>query len=397
MKKDLEDVFSPVVSRQDRGRIPWKAIFHFFVQKIDFMQIVPMLLLFSIGVCFIYGTGQQAGGAATTLWEKQLTYFLIGGTIYLVLTFLDYRWLGPLSLIAYPTSLILLTYVLFFGVKYYGATRWIKVGGMSIQPSELAKVAVVLTISWLLSLKKVNINHILWFSCVLFLTGLPFYLIYKEPDLGTGLMMVFSVIAIIFCARLKWRYIFIFAVLIPTLAYSVFHSDWMPEYQKKRIMVFLNPELDPHRTGWSPRQAELAVGSGGFSGKGFMQGTISALGYLPQTVSNSDFIFPVIAEEKGFLGTITLVLLYMVLILSILRTALLTEDKFGRNLCVGCGMMLFMHSIVNIGMCIRLAPVTGVPLPLVSYGGTFLIATMTYLGLVHSVYAHNDKKSLFDL
>lgn len=397
MKKDLEDVFTPAPSRQDRGKIPWKAIFHFFAGKIDFMQIIPMVLLFAIGVCFIYGTGQQAGGAATLLWEKQLTYFLIGGACYLVLSFLDYRWLGPLSILAYPGSILLLTYVLFFGVKYYGATRWIKVGSMSVQPSELAKVAVILTVSWLLSLKKININNPLWFLGIMLLTGLPFYLIYKEPDLGTGLMMVFSVIAIIFSAKLKWRYILFFAVLVPTLAYSVFHSDLMPEYQKKRVMVFLNPELDPLRTGWSPRQAELAVGSGGFSGKGFMQGTISALGYLPQTVSNSDFIFPVIAEEKGFLGAITLVILYMILILSILRTALLTEDKFGRYLCVGAGTMLFMHSIVNIGMCIRLAPVTGVPLPLVSYGGTFLIATMIYLGLVHSVYTHNDKKSLFDL
>ena len=163
------------------------------------------------------------------------------------------------------------------------------------------------------------------------------------------------------------------------------------------MKVFLNPEHDTRNRGWSQLQAEIAVGHGGLTGKGYMQGTHNALGYLPQTVSNSDFIFPVIAEEKGLIGSYVLVGLYMLLIFTILRTAFVIEDDFGRYICVGSAVTLFMHSAINIGMCIRLAPVTGLPLPLVSYGGTFLIATMCYLGLVHSVYIHSEKKSIFDL
>lgn len=387
---------APVLDRKEiPDGIPWKGIFLFIFRKIDLMQILTILALFAIGLAFIYGTGQQAGATSSILWQKQLQYFILGSIVWLFLSFTDYRYMGFLSILAYPLAIFLLVYVLFNGTRYYGATRWISIGGYSLQPSELAKVAVILTISRFLSLKKVNINHPLWMLAAIVLVGLPFFLIYKEPDLGTALVMLAAVAAIIFAARLKWRYILFLVILIPVIALGGYFS--MKEYQRDRVKVFLNPELDTKNRGWSQLQAELAVGQGGLTGKGFMQGTHNALGYLPQTVSNSDFIFPVIAEEKGLLGSYILVGLYMLLLFTILRTALVVEDDFGRYICIGAAVTFFMHSAVNIGMCIRLAPVTGLPLPLVSYGGTFLLATMCYLGLVHSVYIHSSKKSIFDL
>ena len=155
--------------------------------------------------------------------------------------------------------------------------------------------------------------------------------------------------------------------------------------------MFLNPGADPLNKGWNQMQSELAVGSGGLTGKGFMQGTQNQLGYLPQTVSNSDFIFSVIAEETGFAGSILLLAMYVLLMISIFRTALIAPDDFGRYLCAGIGAVLALHSIVNIGMSIRLMPVTGLPLPLVSYGGTFMLATLSCLGMVQSVYAKSNR------
>ncbi|MBP5182354.1 MAG: rod shape-determining protein RodA [Lentisphaeria bacterium] len=374
---------------------PWKEVFFFIFRKIDLLQILVTLCLFGIGLAFIYGTGQQSGASTTVLWQKQLQYFALGMFFFLILSLLDYRYMGFAAVAAYPIAVGMLVYVLFHGTKYYGATRWISVAGYSVQPSELAKLAVVLTVARMLSLEKVNVNNPLWLLAVLLLTGVPFFLIYKEPDLGTGLVMLAAVGAMIFSAKLKWKYILLLAVLIPVLGAAGYFS--MKQYQRDRVKVFLDPEHDTKNRGWSQLQAEIAVGQGGVTGKGFMQGTHNALGYLPQTVSNSDFIFPVIAEEKGLAGAYVLLGLYIILMFTILRTALVVEDDFGRYLCIGSATTLFVHSAVNIGMCIRLAPVTGLPLPLVSYGGTFLIATMCYLGLVHSVYIHSSKKSIFDL
>ncbi|MBR2364076.1 MAG: FtsW/RodA/SpoVE family cell cycle protein, partial [Lentisphaeria bacterium] len=255
--------------------IPWKEIFLFIFRKIDLLQILTTLALFAIGLAFIYGTGQQSGASTSILWEKQLQYFALGAVIWLILSVVDYRYMGLASIVAYPLVLGLLVYVLFHGTKYYGATRWISVAGYSIQPSELAKVAVVLTLARILSLKKADINKPLWMLTAAALTGIPFYLIYKEPDLGTALVMLASSAAIIFAAKLKWKYILFLAILIPVIGAAGYFS--MKEYQRDRVKVFLNPEHDTKNRGWSQLQAEIAVGQGGFTGKGLRQGTDNAL------------------------------------------------------------------------------------------------------------------------
>jgi len=365
-----------------------------FFARFDPFQVIPLILLVSTGLLFIYGTGRQIGFGTEHIWKRQLIYLGIGAAIWLFLTFFDYRWLGPAATVIYPIAIAFLVLVLFIGVKRNEATRWLSFGGITFQPSEFAKLAVLLTVSWILSFQKADINKILWAVLVFLTTSLPFFLIYLEPDLGTALVLFPAVAAIAFAANLKFRYIIILLVVLLAVAPAVYMN--LKPYQKERIKTFLDPERDPMDRGWNALQAELTVGSGGLTGKGFMNGTHCMLGYLPQTVANSDFIFSVISEETGFLGTFSLLLLYACLLFSIFRTALLAPDPFGRYFCVGTGTILTVHVTVNMGMCLRLLPITGVPLPLISSGGTFLIVMMTYLGVVQSVYAHRHQESFLE-
>ena len=377
----------------DRIRVFLGKFFH----HIDFLQLIPMLILLTIGACFIYGGGQQVGGfAAATFWKRHLFYMGIGLTLWLVLSFVDYRWFGPAAVVLYPVSILLLVLVLIpgIGTQYFGARSWLEFGPVNFQPAEIAKMAVILASAWLLSMKGADVNHVFWMLPLLAIAALPFVLIKMQPDLGSAILLFPIVGFMAFAARLKWRYLIILGIIVliglPTAYFS------LKDYQKDRIMVFLDPERDPQNRGWNQIQAEIAIGSGGLTGKGFMQSTQNPMGYLPQTVSNSDFIFPVIAEETGFLGSLLVVLMYMLLLFSIFRTALLATDDFGRYLCVGIASVIFFHSVINIGMCIRLTPVTGLPLPLVSYGGTFLVAVLAYLGIVHSIYVHREKHSIME-
>ena len=365
------------------------------LSRFDPLQVVPLVVLVSTGLLFIYGTGQQIGFGTEHIWKRQLVYLGVGMAIWLFLTFFDYRWLGPASAVIYPLSILFLILVLFIGVRRNEATRWLSFGGITFQPSEFAKLAVLLAVSWILSFKKADINKILWAVLVVLTAALPFFLIYLEPDLGTALVLFPAVAAIAFAANLKFRYIIIALVLLLSVAPAIYMN--LKPYQKERIKTFLDPERDPMDRGWNAIQAELTVGSGGLMGKGYMNGTHCMLGYLPQTVANSDFIFSVISEETGFLGTFSLLLLYACLLFSILRTALMAPDPFGRYFCVGTGTILAVHVTVNMGMCLRLLPITGVPLPLVSSGGTFLIVMMTYLGVVQSVYAHRNQESFLEV
>jgi rod shape determining protein RodA len=364
--------------------------FFSFLNKIDFLQLIAVTLLLSIGVAFIYSTGQQVGTKlALTFWKKQLVWIAIGFSVWGFLALLDYRYFKYWSVIIYAISLFLLVYVLYFGILRYGARRWIQFGGLRLQPSELGKISVLLMISSVLSLKNMNINKITTMILVGIIAGIPFLLILKEPDLGSSLVLIPVTSAIAFVAKVKWRWIIsagIAAFLLIFIAYFFILKD----YQRARIDTFLHPEKDIKGKSWNSYQSELAVGSGGISGKGYMNGTQNILGYLPQTVSNTDFIFSVIAEETGFIGAITVIFLYTMLMASALRTAIVSCDLFGRFVAVGIAGMLFTHTFVNIGMSIRLMPITGLPLPLVSYGGSFIVITMFCLGLLQSIYARRN-------
>ena len=368
---------------------PVKQFIRKFFSHFDLLQIIPALTLIFAGILFIYGAGEQSGYGAGLFWKRQFCYAIASVCIWLFLTFFDYRWLGPASIPCYAVSIVLLIVVLFWGPEVNNAHRWLDFGGFSIQPSEFAKLAVILSLSWLLSLKKADINKPLWAFLFFLIVVIPFLLIYKEPDLGSAMVLVPVAAAIAFVANLKLRYVIAVLIILCVLMPVSYHCFLRP-YQKERIMTYLDPERD---MGWNARQAEFAVGSGGVTGQGFMKGKHCLLGYLPKRVANSDFIFPVIAEETGFLGALTLITLYGCLLFSIFRTALLAPDYFGRYLCTGIGTVLAVHTIVNMGMSIRLVPITGLPLPFVSYGGTFLMTVMIYCGILQSIYAHRSRET----
>jgi len=365
-----------------------------FLARTDFMQVLAFVLLIAAGVMFIYGTGQQIGGElASTFWIRQLQWVVFGVLCWLFLGMINYRYCRNLSWIFYLLSLILLVLVLVAGVKVYGAKRWLQLGPMRIQPSEFAKLATLLTVAQVMSLPGFDINKLKDFLKIMVIVGIPFLLIVVEPDLGTGLILVPMTVIMIFIAGLRWRYIVIGGtVVISLLALEGVNEYYqikplLKGYQRDRIAVFIHPEKDPQYRGWNQFQAKLAIGSGGVSGKGFMQGTQNELGFLPQTVSHTDFIFSVIAEETGFTGAALLICCYGLLVFSMLRTAVLAADKFGQYLAAGAAGVIFMHTFVNMGMNVGVLPVTGVPLPLVSYGGSFLLTIMIYLGLIQSIYA----------
>ena len=386
------------VRKEDReetnAQILRGAILRFF-SRFDLMQIIPLALLLTIGMFFVYITGQQVGGHHVELFNRQCIYLAVGVALWFIFIMVDYRWLGLFSLLFYPAVIIILLLVLKLGPVRNNTRRWIDIGPVSIQPSELGKMAVLFAIAWLASFKKVNINKIWWIALVVILTVGPFVLIYKEPDLGTAIVLIPLAAAILFAANLRWIYI----ILIVVFCAGLTPVAWMnlKIYQKERILTFLDPERDPYKRGWNAIQAEIAVGTGGMTGKGYRNGTHTTLGYLPKMVADSDFIFPVIAEETGFAGAFSVILLYGLLLFSILRTALLSPDLFGRYLCVGIAAILMTHVFINIGMCIRLVPITGLPLPFISYGGTFLVAMLCYLGIAQSVYAHRNDPSSLDL
>ena len=354
--------------------------------RFDYKQIIPMIILLLFGIFFVYGIGQQVGGVGAEIyWRRQIQWAAVGLVIWLVTALLDYRKYGIIAMFLWPVCISLLAIVLKFGVGRFGAKRWFSLFGFSVQPSEIAKLCTIIFLAWLLSRKDIDINKIKWFFLSILLLAIPAFLIFQQPNLSTALTVVICGTAVIFTARLKLKIILIITAALAIMAPIGY--GMLRDYHKERIAVFLDASKDPLNAGWNQMQSELAVGSGGLTGKGFMHGTQNYLGYLPQTVSNSDFIFSVIAEELGFLGAAAVVTMYVLLMISIFSTALTASDDFGRYLCAGIGAMFALHSLVNMGMTIRMMPVTGLPLPLVSYGGTFMVTSLMSLGIVQSVYS----------
>ena len=398
MKPELGNYFD-----SGRSRSGFRPRLADFASGIDFIQIGALLCLIGTGLLFIYSTGAQIGGDhAASFFFRQLRWIGAGGILWLFCSLIDYRKIQYriLAVLFYLVTIVLLVLVFFIGVKVYGATRWLSIAplGMRLQPSEFCKLALVMVLSAMFASPMFKVNRL---PCLLLGAGtvaLPFVLIVREPDLGSALILLPIYLAILFTAGLKWRYTLLAGVAISILGGAVVLNEAMQfrpmlkEYQRDRIRVFLNPELDRTDTGYNSYQARLAVDSGGLTGKGIGEGTQNTLGFLPQTVSNNDFIFSVIAEEVGFLGCLLLLAAYLALFYSIIRTAFLTVDPFGRYLAVGIAGIFFTHCFINIGMSIGLAPVTGLSLPFVSYGGSFMLMGLAACGLLQSVYRYRNSR-----
>ena len=366
-----------------------------YLKKYDYVQIVAATMLLALGVMFIYSTGNQVGSKlALTFWVKQLQWICCGLGVWAIMAAGDYRQFKPVSIIIYLFCLALLVIVLLYGTKIYGARRWLFISELNIrlQPSEFSKLGVILLLSALFSSRTFNVNKFKYLVSAGVIVGVPFLLIAKEPDLGSALVLLPLSVIMIFAAGLHWKYILISLILICSLATGEIINETtqfyplLKEYQKERILTFLDPERDITYRGYNQFQAKLAVGSGGMTGKGIGQGTQNTLGFLPQSVSNNDFIFSVIAEETGFVGCVALILAYIVLLYSMLRTAFVASDTFGRYIAIGIATVFFTHCFINIGMSIGATPVTGLPLPFVSYGGSFILFAMCSLGILQSIY-----------
>ena len=318
--------------------------------------------------------------------------FLVGIALMFFVSRINYQTFGYTAIPIYIVCIFMLIAVLMFGTTgSWGARSWIRFGPVGIQPSEICKVGFAITFAKHLATVKDNINRpVTLLFLVLHLLVLV-GLIMCEPDAGSAMVFCFMAIVMLFVAGLSFKYIiptFLLFIAASPLIYFFLLSD----YQRRRIQVFFNPELDKLGSGYNVIQSKIAVGSGKLLGKGFLKGTQNQLGFLP--TKHTDFIFSVVSEEFGFIGSVFVVLLLFFIIVRCVKVAQNSGDLFGRYACAGISAMLIFHTFENIGMCIGLMPVTGIPLPFISYGGTSLITNMIAIGIVLSVSSHSKKAKL---
>ncbi len=362
------------------------------LRRLDPIMLAMMVVLLCTGILFIYGSGQQLGGRFAGYWHRQLLFVGAGLVAFAVLAACDYRRLAWLVPLAYAASCALLVLLFFFGKTINGSRSWFVIGPFTLQPAELAKPATILFLAWLATRTAVRLNR--WLDIAIFglAAGLPVFLVSRQPDWGTALVFVPVAVAMAFAGGLPWRHLLAAALLVAILAPLSYHFV-LRDYQRSRIDTFFRPAADRTGAGYNANQSLLAVGSGGLFGKGVGRGDQYKLGYLPRNVAPTDFIFSVIGEETGLVGGLILIGALLALIGTCLRSAIATDDPFGALLCVGVATVLFVHTYVNIGMTIGAAPIIGIPLPLVSYGGSFMVGTLLCLGLAHSVYSHRQPAS----
>lgn len=354
-----------------------------------FRALNKPLLLVMLALCVfgIYAIYSATWMRDTPFWTSQIRWLLICLPVFFFVAFNDYQWVRVGAIPLYVLSVILLILVFFIGVKVFGARSWLNLGFGNFQPSQLAIFAGILLFALFLS-DYDGLHPMLRIAVCLAITALPCVLILVQPYLGGTLVWMPVLFAMLFVAGVQVRYLATMILLGVALMPVVVNFGLKP-YQKDRILIFLDPSLDPQGAGWTINQSLNAIGSAGFWGKGFKApNTLNELGYLPSTIVHTDFIYSVFGEQHGYIGAIFLITALAVLLLSGLYIATKAQDQLGRLLAVGIVMLLFTHVFMNIGMTVAVTPITGLPLPLVSYGGSFLLITMACLGLLQSIWIH---------
>jgi rod shape determining protein RodA len=359
---------------------------------VNWALVILLTAVASVGFIMLYS---NAGGSFSPWAAPQMKRFGVGLALMLMIAMVPIWFWRNVAGIGYVLSLILLLVVEFFGDIGMGAHRWIDLGFMRLQPSELMKVTLVMLLAgyydWL-DIKKVS--RPLWVAIPILLILVPTALVLKQPDLGTSLLLVFGGAIIMFAAGVSWWYFGAVAAMGGALVTSVFSSRGTPwqllkDYQYRRIDTFLDPSSDPLGAGYHITQSKIALGSGGWTGRGFMQGTQSRLNFLPE--KHTDFIFTTLAEEFGFLGGFSLLMLYAGVIVFCLISAMNNKDRFGALVTIGIAATFFLFFAVNMSMVMGLAPVVGVPLPMVSYGGSAMLVLMAAFGIVQSAHVHRPR------
>ncbi|MEE3279569.1 MAG: rod shape-determining protein RodA [Pseudomonadota bacterium] len=348
---------------------------------LDPMLLLPLLCIMGIGLMVLYSAVHRD----LSILENQSAKLLVG---FIAMTFA--AWLHPgvyrrLAPLLYAIGLISLVAVFLFGTTAKGSQRWLDLPLLPrFQPSELMKVTVPLTVAWFLHDRPLPPRAI-EVGIALVLAAIPAGLVVQQPDLGTGILIMAGGLVVVLLSGIRWRSIFLGALALVPFVPAYWYL-FLTEYQKKRVFTFFDPESDPLGAGWSIIQSTTALGSGGLLGKGLFEGTQSRLEFLPE--SNTDFIMAVIGEELGFMGVMTLIILYVLVLARGMHIAVQAGDTFGRLAAGGLTLTFFVHVVLNIAVVSGLLPVTGAPLPLVSFGGTSAIALLIGFGIVMSIHTH---------
>ncbi len=357
-----------------------------FFKRLDYFLLIPTIAVILWGVLSIYSASINE---YPNLYKKQLVIGTVGILIMLFLSSIDYRKIVNLSIYLYLAVISMLILVIIAGDVVLGAKRWIKIGGFAVQPSEFSKIAVILLSAFYLSDRKYPISF--FDALVVFTIALiPAVLTLVQPDLGTAITIMIPAVFVIFLFGLKKKYIISVAILFTLLSPVIWNH--LKDYQKERIIAFLNPSSDPLGSAYHIIQSEIAIGSGGLTGKGFMHGTQSKLYFLPE--QHTDFIFATIGEEWGFFVSLLLLTVYFLIGIRIFLWGKKIKDSSAKVICFGVASLLIFQAFVNISMTVGMAPVVGITLPFLSYGGSSLITFSILLGIVLSVISTHKKERL---
>lgn len=355
------------------------------------------VIIVTLGVLSIYSSNyQKEGGPWADIYKRQVIWALIGFVFFIIMSNFNYRRLWDATYILYILAVLLLAAVFLLGIVRLGAQRWIRLSWFNFQPSEVVKLIIVIFLARYFSLKSTDsvflstgrLGIVRGFIVPFVFVAVPMLLIIEQPDLGSALMLLFIFIVMLFLAGVRMRYFMGSVILGMAIAPLFWHM--LRDYQKDRLMVFLNPNIDPLGAGYTIIQSKIAIGSGGMFGKGWLSGTQSQLHFLPE--SHTDFIFATFAEEWGFLGCVVLLAMYFLLLKKGVGIASRTNDRFGKLLAWGISFMLGIQILINLAMNMGLAPVVGIPLPLMSYGGSSMVVTFIALGILVNI---DRRRSVF--
>lgn len=354
-------------------------------KTIDWVLYLLVLLLIIVGILVIYSISYDSSGG--NIFRDQIIFAIIGTIMMVIFTFLDYRSLKGLSIYLYLIGLVLLVLVYIFGKVTGGASRWLDLKFIQLQPSEIFKFILIITMASYLSnhQRDFSFRH---FIASLLIIVMPIILVLIQPDFGTALILLIIGLSMLLASQIKKIYLFLLVILIAIFTPLTWFFI-LKDYQKIRLITFLNPKDDPFGAGYNVLQSSITVGSGMLYGRGFGKGFQSQLKFLP--ASHTDFIFAVFAEEFGFIGALIIILFFVILVIKIIQIAKIAADNFGMLFTVGVATLFIFQVLINIGMNIGIMPVTGIPLPFISSGGSALITNMVLIGILQSIIIRHKK------
>ena len=348
------------------------------IKNLDYILLISVILLSVLSIFVMYSTD---GGEILFHTKNHFVKLAVFFPLMILVAFFNIKFWHNFSYIIYFIVILLLIYVSFFGIKSSGSQRWMDLYLFVLQPSELMKVAIIMCLAkYFHRIKIENVNSFTTITIVLSIIIIPIIFVISQPDLGTSILIALSGLIILWLGGMKIKYfIYSFITFLISLPFII---SFLKPYQKLRILTFLDPDRDPLGAGYQIIQSKIAIGSGGLNGKGFLKGTQSYLDFLPE--KHTDFIFTLFSEEFGFIGSVGLLILYSIIIFRIVRIGAISRSNFARLFCFGYAFAIFIYIVVNLSMVLGLLPIVGSPLPIMSYGGSSMLATMIGFGIVLS-------------